>query len=226
MRLLDVGCGTGVDVFALSDRVGDSGYVAGIDSSPELIEEARRRTPQGAKVGFEVADAAELPFGSGEFDAVRSERVIMHVADPAKAIAEMLRVTKPGGRVVVSDPDHDMWAPDLADRELTRTLMHWWVDHIRHPWMGRQLPGLLREAGAAEVSTTILPIVLTSLAAADAIIGIGRIAETAIKEGVAPAERVSAWQEELIRRDAEGRFLVCGAIVVASGLTAGEGKLS
>lgn len=216
-HVLDVGCGTGADVRALAARVGPAGRVVGLDSSEQLIARARRAAPGSAPVEFLHGEAHALPFADGTFDLARAERVIQHVADPAAAIAEMLRVVKPGGQVLITDPDHGMWAPDLDDRELTRRIMTWWSDHVPNPWVARQLRDLFVRAGARDVTVNLQPVVLTSLAAADSLTWIGKAAAAAGAQGVVPPEQAKAWGEEILRRDAEGRFLMFGTFVVVTG---------
>src|ERR1041384_971627 len=78
-RVLDVGCGTGADVFEIAARVGPRGEVTGVDVSHSMIEEARKRAETlGIPARFEIGDAQELDFREGEFDAVRTERMLMH----------------------------------------------------------------------------------------------------------------------------------------------------
>ena len=91
-RLLDVGCGTGDDTRALPVRS------VGLDASAAMIGEAARRG--GA---FVRGDAHALPFADATFDGCRADRTLQHLADPERALAEMVRVTRPGGRVVVVD---------------------------------------------------------------------------------------------------------------------------
>jgi hypothetical protein len=110
-----------------------------------------------------------------------------------------------------------MWAPDVTDTELTRTLLNWWFGHIRHPWSGRRLPGLLRAAGAADVTARLAPVVLSDLAAADAVTGLLGAVRRAAEQDVVPADRAAAWEEDARRRDAEGRFMLFGAMVIAQG---------
>ena len=103
---LDVGCGTGSLAIALKAAVGASGEVTGIDASPEMIEQARRKAAKaGAKADFRVALIEELPFGEGEFDLVLSSFMLHHLPDDVKrkGLAEVRRVLKPGGRFLAVD---------------------------------------------------------------------------------------------------------------------------
>lgn len=217
-RLLDVGCGNGTDVLDLAGRVGPSGEAVGVDVNERAIEEAQARsTGTGVPASFLTASAYALPFPDGHFDGVRSERMVQHLADPAGAIAELVRVTKPGGRVLVADPDHGMWAPDLDDREATRTVLTWWFDNIRNPWIGRRLSGLLRAAGLAEVQVKPMPVVLDGIAAADGLTGFSDAVRRAGEVGVLPPDRVRALTDNIAEREADGGFLMYGVIILAEG---------
>ena len=97
-RVLDVGTGAGVLALAVAPLVGE---VVGVDLVPELLAAARREAPANAT--FVEGDAEKLPFESGEFDVVACRRTLHHVRRPELAVAEIARVTAPGGRVVVND---------------------------------------------------------------------------------------------------------------------------
>jgi demethylmenaquinone methyltransferase/2-methoxy-6-polyprenyl-1,4-benzoquinol methylase len=95
--VLDCATGTGDLAIAFKKAVG-SGRVAGTDFTPEMIELARKKSDA---VDFKVADVTSLPFDDDTFDIARIAFGIRNVGDPAKGIAEMARVVRPGGRVVV-----------------------------------------------------------------------------------------------------------------------------
>jgi ubiquinone/menaquinone biosynthesis C-methylase UbiE len=119
-RVLDLGCGLGDDTFQIAERVGPSGRVTGVDVSTSMIEEARRRAEgRGLPVDFEVGDSQALRFLTGTFDGVRAERMLMHVPDAERAIAEMARVLAPGGRISVFDFDWETQVCDSPYRETT-----------------------------------------------------------------------------------------------------------
>ena len=92
-RVLDLGCGLGDDTFLIAGRVGPSGRVTGVDVSTSMIDEARRRAEKrGLPIDFEVGDSQALRFDSGTFAAVRAERMLKHVPDAARAIAEIKKL--------------------------------------------------------------------------------------------------------------------------------------
>lgn len=99
-RALDSGTGTGALAFALSGMVRQ---VVAVDTVPELLDEARKRAPETSNVDFREADATALPFADGEFDLAGSMRTLHHVPRPELAVAELVRVTRPGGIVLVVD---------------------------------------------------------------------------------------------------------------------------
>ncbi|MDP9361338.1 MAG: bifunctional demethylmenaquinone methyltransferase/2-methoxy-6-polyprenyl-1,4-benzoquinol methylase UbiE [Acidobacteriota bacterium] len=96
--VLDCATGTGDLAIAFRKAVGGGGRVVGTDFTPEMIELARRKSEQ---ITFEVADVTALPYDDDTFDIASISFGIRNVSDPAKGIAEMARVVRPGGRVLV-----------------------------------------------------------------------------------------------------------------------------
>lgn len=101
-RVLDCATGTGDLAIAFKRAVGDDGSVLGTDFCREMIEHAPvKAAGQGLRVDFEVADAMDLPYGENSFDIASIAFGIRNVDDPVRALAEMGRVVRPGGRVAV-----------------------------------------------------------------------------------------------------------------------------
>ncbi len=114
-RVLDSGTGTGALAFAIAPLVGE---VVGVDLVPELLEQARSRAAAFPNVTFAEGDATRLPFESDSFDLAASVRTLHHMPRPELAVAELVRLTRFGGSVLVID----QIAPvdPLAANELNR----------------------------------------------------------------------------------------------------------
>ena len=107
--VLDVGCGLGDDVILMARRLPPGGKATGVDASYAMTSQAERRARGlGLNVCFQTGDAASLPFADGSFDACRAERLLIHVPGPQRVIAEMTRVTRPGGRIAAWNPTWGM----------------------------------------------------------------------------------------------------------------------
>ncbi len=103
-RVLDVATGTGDLALELAGRVAPGGQVLGSDFSEGMLERARSKAASltaGAEVRFEWADALELPYGDDDFDAATVGFGARNFSDLSRGLAEMVRVVRPGGRVVV-----------------------------------------------------------------------------------------------------------------------------
>ena len=98
MRVIDVATGTGDLAIALARAVAPGGEVVGCDFSEEMLVRARRKAP---KLRFEFADALSLPYAGDSFDAATVGFGARNFADLERGIAEMVRVVRPGGRVVI-----------------------------------------------------------------------------------------------------------------------------
>jgi FkbM family methyltransferase len=105
-HVLDVGCGPGRLARVFAERVAPNGSVAGIDPSPEMINHATAQASKHAvAVSFQVAYAQQLPFAESTFDAVSCTLALHHVADDDQqaAVAEMYRVLRPDGRLLIAE---------------------------------------------------------------------------------------------------------------------------
>jgi SAM-dependent methyltransferase len=126
-RALDAGCGAGALAFAFAPHVRE---VVGVDSSAELIAAARERAPENCT--FLEGDVTALPFGWGEFDLVGCLRVLHHVRRPELVVAELARVMRRGGRVLLAD--------QVGDVDPIRSIETDRFERLRDPSHTRLLP--------------------------------------------------------------------------------------
>ncbi|MEO6578953.1 MAG: ubiquinone/menaquinone biosynthesis methyltransferase [Candidatus Limnocylindria bacterium] len=133
--VLDVACGSGALSRRLSRTVGADGSVVGVDTSPGMLRVAvgRKVSPGAARIDYLRADALALPFESGSFDASAIAFGLRNVADYAACLAEMTRVTRDGGRVVVLEIT-------LPERGIRAAVARTWFERIV-PRVGRLAGG-------------------------------------------------------------------------------------
>lgn len=217
-QVLDVGCGLGDNARELAALVAPAGKVVAIDASAAMVAQARARSKGlGQAIEFAVGDAHELAFPDASFAACWSERVLQHLANPDRAVAQMVRVTKPGGRVVVFEPDHATLVIDAADHAATAAVVRALADSIRSSWIGRALFGMFKANGLVEVGIIPTPIVSHSWADTNALLRLDAAMKAAVERGTITGQAASKWVADLEQRDAAGRFFGCLSCFAAVG---------
>ncbi|WP_097246058.1 methyltransferase domain-containing protein [Nocardia amikacinitolerans] len=147
-RALDIGAGTGSEALVFAERVGDAGAAVGLDPNPAMLAIARRRAAAaGSSARFVHGSVYHLPFQDASFDAVRCERVYQHLDDPAAATAEIVRVLRPGGRVLLIDSDWYTAITHPGDPAVVEALGTAMLADVPNPASGRRLRGLLAAQG-------------------------------------------------------------------------------
>jgi ubiquinone/menaquinone biosynthesis C-methylase UbiE len=207
-HVLDVGCGTGDDVRILATHVGATGRVVGVDMSAAMIREAQQRTNQiDLPVEFHQGDAHNLPFETASFDCCRADRVLQHLSHPRQALAELVRVAKPGGMILVSEPDWETLVIDAGDRQTTRLITTFICDHeIRNGWIGRQLPRLCKEVGLLDIAVDTRTLIITEYIVAEQVWGLERYVVQAKQAGVLAEDSATAWLADLKQASTEQRL--------------------
>jgi SAM-dependent methyltransferase len=167
--VLDVGGGSGSAVAYIADRVGPRGRSVGLERLPAYLTKLKANystigsaTPSGVR-----GEAQALPFADASFDAVLCVNVLEAIVDRPLALAEMRRVLKPGGRVLVAHDDYESMVYAGADRELTRRAVSAYANSKFASYaasdgqMGRQLWGLFSPTGFADPVVRVLPLINT-----------------------------------------------------------------
>ncbi|MET0189447.1 MAG: methyltransferase domain-containing protein [Pseudonocardia sediminis] len=156
-HVLDIGTGPGQLLEAIADAAGPGGVAHGIDPSPSMVEMARSRCGDRARVDERGIDGpGSLP--DGPFDAVVSTQVLEYVADVPAALTEIARVLRPGGRVLLLDTDWDSVVWNVTDRDRHRRVLRAWEAHLADPRLPCTLGPRLREAGFTGVAVDMVSL--------------------------------------------------------------------
>ena len=208
-RVLDVGCGFGLETLRLAALVHPGGAVSGIDLSADFIAEAvRRAEAQGLHVDLATGDAQHLPFPDNAFDVTRIERVLIYLDEPDRALAEMVRVTRPGGRIAIIAPDFDTNTVNVPDAALVRAVLAHEADtSVVNPRLVRDLRGKLEDLGLEDVELTSRMVVFSPDLGAQYFGGLG---SAAARAGVIDADAGQRWTSTVAELHRTGRLF--GAI--------------
>lgn len=208
-QILDVGCGTGEDVRNLATLVGNTGLSVGVDSSQIMLEKARERSKDllNLSVEYHLGDAQNLNFPDETFNGCRAERIFQYLAAPEKALAEMIRVTKPKGIIVIGEPDWGTLAINAPERNLTRRILNAGCDVLANGWIGRQLYALFNQCDLTNITLNADAFLFTNYTIANQIFNFSEAVETAQKTGAISVDEASIWLNSLQELEQSGTFL-------------------
>ncbi|HLF05642.1 MAG TPA: methyltransferase domain-containing protein [Thermoplasmata archaeon] len=216
-HVLEIGCGTGDYARVYSGLLGASGRVLGIDYSTTMVEEARRRAAgSGARLEFRQGDAHRLELPDSTFDRCISNIVIQHLASPPEAIAQMVRVARPGGLVIAAEQDWETFVIDGEPSGVTRNVLNHIADSIPRGWIGRQLRSLFLAAGLENVNVAASTLTFNDF---DLIDGwfVAPAAESAASAGKISEDDAAAWLADLRARNKAGRFFAAMTLFNVTG---------
>ncbi|HEV8193597.1 MAG TPA: methyltransferase domain-containing protein, partial [Ktedonobacterales bacterium] len=194
MTVVDMGCGPGGDLPALATLVGQDGHVIGVEINPELAARARVVVTENAlpaTVEVLCEDGETLSLADASVDAIRADRALQYFPHPERALAEMWRVLRPGGRLAVVEPDWKLLGIDPGsdsgqndDSALDR-LLRWYQRKWPQPLIGRRLYGILRALGDqhwSEVHVQPISFALTDWQLVDSIVEVRGTAAAIVNE--------------------------------------------
>ena len=223
MRVLDVGCGLGVTTRALARALGDGdGQVDAVDVSVDAIAAAcAAGVPPNAQ--FHAADVFSLPFEDHSFDCVVEDRVLQHLHRPLEALKEMVRVARPGARVVVGNPDWRSFQIDVTGAGghgeagtrwgearrpegglsidlagLTWRMLSGVIPKLtQHSYLGIAQPRLLRAAGLHGIELRPVVLQLHGRTELERVVPITYFTRLAMNNGSISAEEAKLWLQRL-----------------------------
>lgn len=218
LRVLEVGCGTGIDALALAEFVAPGGSVVAMDASRTMINEARRRIDGvPLPVSLVQGDVHELGFADDSFDRCRADRTFQHIADPRQALSELIRVTKSGGRLLIIEPDHETLVIDTPYTDVTRRFLQFRSDTLRHGGVAHQLFALFKELGLVDVAVEALTEVSTDYEAINAVMHYDEGIRAAAEHGAVTRREAERWIAYVEQAARLGRFFRSQTYFITTG---------
>jgi SAM-dependent methyltransferase len=221
-RVADLGCGPGLDAVHIAQRMLVDGKVVGLDFSADMLDAAATLVQERGladRVDLVRGSVLKMPFPDGHFDAVRAMRLFQvlpqDTCPPQAVFAEMLRVLRPDGRLVLVDMDWGTASVDFPDIDLERRMVEFFASKVRpNGYAGRQFRGWMLGAGMKNVTMQEFPRVMHTLD--DCPLG-QWLADEALRGKAVSDEEARRWMDLLKAKAADGTLLVCANMVVAAG---------
>ncbi|MDB5013537.1 MAG: hypothetical protein JWQ25_1739 [Daejeonella sp.] len=215
--IVDVGCGTGMDVINMANLVGKQANVMGIDHDSTMIAKANSSKGKLENVEFLVSEVNSLPLADDSVDGLRAERLIQHLTEPQAAIGEMYRVLKKNQPLVIVETD---WAGLTIYNEHTdaaKKLTEYLTEvKINNGYASRKLTSYLRNAGFNNINLSIFSFVIKSLSEANEYLWLEHILNEATEKGYLSTVENSEFVKSLKSSDENGYFSCCLNMVIAN----------
>jgi SAM-dependent methyltransferase len=222
-QVLSAGCGVGDDLLDLADRVGETGRVVGLCPDWEVWRAAQAATAERPNIQVGVGQLEFLGFAEGvRFHRVRADWVLQDVSQPWVAVAKLWHVVAPGGLLELVEPDWNalmLFPAASAGGSHYHTLhavMAWQQRLVRHPLMGRQLPGLLHQQTQREaIAFNVGSLEWTDWQEADTILRLSVAARALAQAQPAWKSEIDAWLKSVEAATRHGEFLANLPVVFA-----------
>ncbi len=209
-RVMDVGCGPGLLAQDMALAVGPGGQVTGFDLSPDMLALAQKRCAGLPQVAFDQGTIEKLPAASDSLDAVACIQVLLYVEDVTRALKEIHRILKPGGRIAVLETDWRGLVINSDDDALLRKIIAGWDSAVASPNLPTRLAPLLRSLGFAAIKTEAIPILSTSYRP-DSFSGstAAWFAHHALEQGLISQAELAGWQDDQAQKARENAYFFC-----------------
>ncbi len=205
-HILDLGCGGGHLLRDLALSVGSEGQAIGLDPSEQQIKAAQELCQDLDNVKFSRDSATELSFEDNTFHGVASIQVLEYIPDVDAALAEVHRVTRPGGSLAAVSVLWDHWRFHGPDSKLNDQMHEAFKAHCSHQMLPLEMPAKLTQHGFVGAHCTPMGFMNNSLHHNSfAWLASGLLTHFAQKQGIAK-EDVQRWREQLDQSVKEGRF--------------------
>jgi ubiquinone/menaquinone biosynthesis C-methylase UbiE len=160
-RVLDVGSGLGQFTYQMSQAIGEGGFCLGIERDTNQISVAKKNHV-AANLEFRQGDALHLPLTPTEwetFDIVHTRFLLEHLPNPSKAVSEMVKALRPGGRIILEDDEHEaviLFPEPTGFKELWAAYVQSYIEVGNDPFIGRKLTKLLVDQGIKDIHNDVV----------------------------------------------------------------------
>lgn len=219
-KILDIGCGPGIDTIPLAQLVGPTGQVIGIDIDIKMVDIANKIAVENKVkdwVEHKHFDAESIPYHNDYFDSCRCERLLQHLLHPERTISEMVRVTKEDGWIVVADTDHSTLTIDTSDIDIEWKLRRLNTEMFKNGYAGRQLYRLFKQQNLADIKIEIFPLFSTDYILTRYMAILDKTENEAITSGIITDEELKRWHNNLEKTQKDDTFFSSVVIMLVAG---------
>jgi ubiquinone/menaquinone biosynthesis C-methylase UbiE len=209
-RVLDIGCGTGFLTYDMASIVGEKGYVLGLDLETAMVESTLTRCVDLKHVEARAGDVCNLDATDSSFDIVTCTQVLLYVQDIERALQEIWRVLKPGGRIALLETDWRGTVMSSSYPELTRRIIDAWDGTVASPNLPPRLFYLLKSQGFNAIRTEAIPLLNTSYSRNSfSVNSIAWLAKNAYRQEMISKEEGKKWVEDLEALGERDAYFFC-----------------
>ena len=213
--ILEVGCGSGLFIRQVAEAVGPSGRAHAIDLSEDQVAAARSTCAEVSNVDLQVGSALALPYPTAFFDAVASIQVLEYIGDVERALVEMHRVLKPGGRIVNFATNWSALFWNSRHPERTRQVLDAWDAHAPYPNLPAVLRSSLSRSDFSTIQQSPVAILNTTYDTETYSYWLARlIAAFVVERKLVTGEAAEAWLSDLAKANELNEYMFCLIAVV------------
>lgn len=216
--IVDLGCGTGIDVINLSRTLGQEVSIVGVDHDDTLLAKGREAASD-LNVRFICSEATHIPFADDSLEGVRAERLVQHLTQPQEVIHEAKRVLKSGQPLLIVETDWASLVFYQGDPAVQEKLIHYLTKvKINNGFAARKLSSYLETASFRDIRTELFPFTLRTLKEANDYLWIELILKEMNEKEYLSSEEHDSFLASLKKADQNNYFACAINIVVVSSI--------
>lgn len=216
-NIVDLGCGSGIDVCEMAEKMGPSVQITGVDHDSEMIKVAREKAIKQVNTTFICSEASPLPFEKESVDGLRAERLMQHLKNPKEVTGEIHRVLKKNAPVVIVETDWQGMTCYTGHTVVENKIQQYLVqEKTNNGLASRRILDYLKQQSFKGAKKSIFPILLSSLKEANAVLKLEEIVAEMKNKNQLDSAEVEGFISTLREQDAENSFACSVDLLVFS----------